>query len=32
MGSQIRITADGDDEALAVQALEDLFASKFDEE
>jgi len=32
MGSQIHITADGEDEELAVQALEALFASKFDEE
>jgi phosphocarrier protein HPr len=32
MGSQILITADGEDEELAVQALEILFASKFDEE
>ena len=32
MGSQILITADGEDEEVAVQALEALFASKFDEE
>jgi phosphocarrier protein HPr len=32
MGSWILITADGQDEELAVQALEALFASKFDEE
>ena len=29
MGSQIHITANGEDEELAVQALESLFASKF---
>ena len=32
MGSQILITASGEDEELAVQALEDLFAAKFNEE
>ena len=32
MGSQILITATGEDEEQAVQALADLFASKFNEE
>ena len=32
MGSQILIAADGEDEKLAVQALEALFASKFNED
>lgn len=32
MGSQILITADGQDAEMAIQALEVLFASKFDEE
>jgi phosphocarrier protein HPr len=32
MGSQILIAADGQDEKLAVQALEALFASKFNED
>jgi phosphotransferase system HPr (HPr) family protein len=32
MGSQILITADGDDEQEAMAALEALFASKFNEE
>jgi phosphocarrier protein len=32
MGSQILITASGDDEEQAVRALTDLFASKFNEE
>lgn len=32
MGSQIIITADGEDEVSAIQALEILFASKFSEE
>jgi len=32
MGSQILITAEGHDEEAAIQALEALFVSKFDEE
>ncbi len=32
MGSQILITAQGKDEQAAIEALENLFASKFDEE
>jgi phosphocarrier protein len=32
MGSQILISASGEDERQAVQALSDLFASKFNEE
>jgi phosphotransferase system HPr (HPr) family protein len=32
MGSQILITAQGEDERQAIQALEALFASKFNEE
>ena len=32
MGSQVLIAADGQDEKLAVQALEALFASKFNED
>jgi phosphocarrier protein len=32
MGSQILITAQGEDEGEAIQALEALFVSKFDEE
>lgn len=32
MGSTILITADGEDEEVAIKALEALFASKFDEE
>lgn len=31
-GSSVRITTDGKDEAQAMQALEKLFANKFDEE